>query len=594
MVICSVALVLACVAFLVYDILTFRQQMVEDLSSQADIIGSNSTAALTFDDPESATEVLAALAIKKTIICACIINTEGDVFAEYHRKDGKPHSAHPDNMDFSHQFINGGLDIVRQIVLDNENIGKVYLRSDLDELRSRLKSYTIILTSILVASLLIALFLSSKLQKVISSPILYLAKTAKTISIGRDYTIRAQEHGDRQDEIGHLFEGFNEMLEQIEKRDASLREARAILEQRVNERTSELRETVDELELEVTERKRAEGQLEKRSNELQIAKEATEKHADELAKAFEELNLANQELKEMHGQMVQHEKLASIGQLAAGVAHEMNTPVGFVASNFETLGSYMKKINDLLKLYNQVLDKIESSEDSVLKSATASIREFQEDTHMDFIMEDIQVLFKDSEEGLDRVASIIQNLRDFSRIDQAGDFAQYNVNEGIEATLVVARNEIKYNAEVETEFGSVPPVFCNSGKINQVFLNILVNAGQAIGSQEREGRGKICIRTYATDEDVICEISDDGPGIPEENIAKIFDPFFTTKPAGKGTGLGLNVSYDIIVNKHGGVLQVESILGKGTKFIIKLPISGEKCIINNKDADQWKTEQSCL
>ncbi|GAH77905.1 unnamed protein product, partial [marine sediment metagenome] len=201
-----------------------------------------------------------------------------------------------------------------------------------------------------------------------------------------------------------------------------------------------------------------------------------------------------------------------------------------------------------------------------------TIRQSWDTMKIDFVLEDIQELFDDSKEGLERVTTIVQNLRDFSRIDQAQDFAEYNINDGIEATLVVAKNEIKYDTNIEMEFSEVPPVFCNSGQVNQVFLNVLMNAAQAIKSQGRDDKGTITIKTYAMDNDVVCEISDDGPGIAADKLSKVFDPFFTTKPVGKGTGLGLSVSYDIVVNKHKGQLLAESTVGKGAKFIIKLPI----------------------
>jgi PAS domain S-box-containing protein len=297
------------------------------------------------------------------------------------------------------------------------------------------------------------------------------------------------------------------------------------------------------------------------------------KRAEEAIRlAYEELEGAHRQLKETQSQLVQNEKLASIGQLAAGVAHEMNTPVSFVASNFQTLENYVRKIQDLLAMYDELVGQIEHLGKTELRNKAEGIGQFRDDRQIDFILEDIQGLFDDSREGLERVTDIIQNLRDFSRIDQPGSRDEYNVNEGIEATLVVARNEIKYDADVKTEFSELPLIFCHSGQINQVFLNILVNAAQAIKSQERDEKGTITIRTYATEGEVVCEISDDGPGIPPDKLSKVFDPFFTTKPAGKGTGLGLSVSYDIVVNKHNGKLLVDSTVGEGTKFTIKLPI----------------------
>ncbi len=294
------------------------------------------------------------------------------------------------------------------------------------------------------------------------------------------------------------------------------------------------------------------------------AREATQR-------AYEaEIEDKDERLTAVQAQLVQSEKLASIGQLAAGVAHEMNTPVGFVASNFETLEGYVKKFRTILEQYETLLKGTE--EEQVLRDNIAKMGELREDLSIDFILEDVQDLFDESKEGLKRVTSIIQNLRGFSRVDQAGDVVEFDINNGIEATLVVAANEIKYDADVIQELGDIPATVCNPGQINQVLLNILVNAAQSIRSQQRDTRGTITVRTHATESEIVCEISDDGPGIPPEVVSKIFDPFFTTKAVGKGTGLGLSVSYDIIVNKHKGRLHVNSRVGVGTTFTITLPI----------------------
>jgi signal transduction histidine kinase/DNA-binding response OmpR family regulator len=290
--------------------------------------------------------------------------------------------------------------------------------------------------------------------------------------------------------------------------------------------------------------------------------------------AYSRVVQTNRELREMQSQLVQTEKLASIGQLAAGIAHEMNNPVGFVASNFETLEGYVTKFESLMLIHENLLKEVKSVGSESLRKKAEMVESTRNNMKMDFVLADIQQLCKDSKDGLHRVTGIIQSLRDFSRIDQPGAFSEYKINEGILATLVVVGNEIKYHCDVKTELGEVPAVTCNPGQINQVMLNIIVNASQAVTSQERQGMGNITIKTYATDKHVVCEISDDGPGIPKELFTKIFDPFFTTKPVGKGTGLGLSVSYDIIVNKHKGKLLVDSVVGKGATFTIKLPLTG--------------------
>jgi len=291
-----------------------------------------------------------------------------------------------------------------------------------------------------------------------------------------------------------------------------------------------------------------------------------------LKNAYKELKETNGELKQMQSQLVQNEKLASIGQLAAGVAHEMNTPIGFVASNFQTLESYVTKFKSLIEMYDGLLEQVETLSKAELKDKADDIKESWDDMKIDFILKDIQAVFAESKEGVDRVTSIIKNLKDFSRIDQAEEFDEYDLNSGINSTLLVARNEIKYDADLKTDLAELPYISCHAGQINQVFLNIIVNAAQAIKSQKREDKGTITVKTYSTETDVVCEINDDGPGIAPEKLSKIFDPFFTTKPAGKGTGLGLSVSHDIIVNKHKGQLLVDSTVGEGTTFTIKLPI----------------------
>ncbi len=367
-------------------------------------------------------------------------------------------------------------------------------------------------------------------------PLLGLRTAAAEIGKGKlDTQIEIKSN----DEVGQLAASFKKMLKELRKTTTS----------------------IDNLNREITERKKAE---------------------ESLRLAYEELEKSNKELKETQSQLVQSEKLASIGQLAAGVAHEINTPVGFVASNFETLENYMKKIQELLQMYGELLGEIEASEKTELSDKTDTIGKSQTDMKIDFILKDLPRLFSDSREGIDRVTSIVQNLRDFSRIDQPGNLNKYNINDGIKATLVVAQNEIKYEADVRANLSKVPLILCDAGQINQVLLNIIINATQAIKSQKKKDKGTITIKTYVTDDDVVCEISDDGPGIEPDKLSNIFDPFFTTKPVGEGTGLGLSISYDIIVIKHNGKLLVDSSVGEGTKFKIMLPL-------NEKGAENvWK------
>jgi len=329
----------------------------------------------------------------------------------------------------------------------------------------------------------------------------------------------------------------------------------------------------EELKYEITERKQAE---------------------ENLKIAYRELEKTNNELKETQVQLVQSEKLASIGQLAAGVAHEINNPLGFITSNFETLEIYIKKINGLLDMYNELIGEIEASQTTELLDKAEAIGENRNDAKIDHILEYIPGLFDDSREGLERISKIIKNLRNFSGIDLPESLYKYDLNDGVETALMAAKNEIKYDAAIKTEFSEVPLILCNPAKINQVLLNILMNAVQAIEAQKRDDKGSIAIKTYHTDDYVVCEISDDGCGIPPDVISRVFDPFFTTKPVGEGTGLGLSVSYDIIVTKHKGEILVESTVGVGTKFTIKLPINNKKELKNIQKAEKNGKENSII
>lgn len=282
-----------------------------------------------------------------------------------------------------------------------------------------------------------------------------------------------------------------------------------------------------------------------------------------------ELKTANLRIQETQSQLIQQEKLASIGNLAAGIAHELNNPLGFVSSNFLTLQKYLTLFVEYIGLWQKLKNPDLTADE--MKKITEEACSFYDIRQISFILEDLKDLFSESKEGFTRMTSIVENMRSFSRIDQSDTSAPYDISQGIENTLIVTRNEIKYVADVFKELAEIEPFLCRGDQINQVLLNIIVNAAQAIKGQTRDKRGRITIRTREEGDEVVCEIEDDGPGIPQEIQGKIFDPFFTTKKVGEGTGLGLNISYDIIVNKHKGHLSVQSEVGRGCRFLIRLP-----------------------
>ncbi|SDK17188.1 ATP-binding protein [Billgrantia gudaonensis] len=258
------------------------------------------------------------------------------------------------------------------------------------------------------------------------------------------------------------------------------------------------------------------------------------------------------DLEQANSQLLQSEKLASIGQLAAGVAHEINNPIGYVFSNLKTLADYVR---DLLEIID-ASDRVTSLEE---------LQALKQRLDYGYIRDDVRALISESEEGIERVKSIITALKDFSHIDEE-DFVAADLHRGLETTLSLVNNELKYKAEVIKEYGELPPVECLPSQINQVALNLLTNAVQAI-----DGRGRIVIRTGCDTERAWFEIEDTGHGIPAEHRERLFEPFFTTKPVGEGTGLGLALSSSI-VQKHGGRIEMASEPGRGSRFRVWLPI----------------------
>lgn len=287
-----------------------------------------------------------------------------------------------------------------------------------------------------------------------------------------------------------------------------------------------------------------------------------------LEKELKKLQYLKEDVDASHSQILHRDKMASIGQLAAGIAHELNNPVGFVSSNFETLEKNAKKIAKIINNYRHLSEFIDDPERQ--KQLFHSIKEEEKKMHLDFILDDLDELFGDSRKGFDQISKIITSLRNFSRIDDFDEKTLYNINDGLNDTLVIAKNEYKYHADIEKDLGDIPLIFCSPGMLNQVFLIIIINAAQALSNRDSDIRGHIRIKTYATEKDIVCEISNDGPVIEKSVMAKMFDPFFTTKETGKGTGLGLSIAYDIIVNKHSGNIYVESEPSKDTKFTITL------------------------
>ncbi|MCF8168693.1 MAG: PAS domain-containing protein [Rhodoferax sp.] len=326
--------------------------------------------------------------------------------------------------------------------------------------------------------------------------------------------------------IGRVF-GFHDITERT-LAERALLESRNLLEERVLTRTADLNAANETL-------------LQEKERQVTLIRK----------------------LEEAQNHLLQSERMASIGQLAAGVAHEINNPIGFVTSNLGSLQRYVTNVLKLLACY-------EAAEGQLPAESMQTISLVKDEIDLEFLREDIASLLSETLEGLQRVTRIVRDLKDFSHVDES-ERQWADLELGLESTLRVVWNELKYKASVVKEFAGIAQIECFPFQMNQVFMNLLVNAAHAI-----EGSGTITVRTGQDDTQVWVEVEDTGKGIKPEHLGRIFEPFFTTKPVGKGTGLGLSLAYGI-VQKHDGKIEVQSELGKGTCFKVVLPKKNQKC-----------------
>ncbi|MEN8904888.1 MAG: response regulator [Clostridiales bacterium] len=285
----------------------------------------------------------------------------------------------------------------------------------------------------------------------------------------------------------------------------------------------------------------------------------------------EELKSVNAKLKEAQFHIVQKEKLAAIGELAAGVAHEINNPLGYVGSNIETLFLFSGKIKKIVEKYKDVLEKLRNcgTIDEYGMDLLENIKKEEKKLKINYVIDEFDSALEDSIQGIDRVSKIVQTLKNLARSGMENELTMNDLNLIIEEVIIIINNEAKYSIDIIKNITDVKGVVCNRGQISQVILNIMINSIHALKGQDREDRGKIIVETGEKDNRVFVKISDDGPGIPDNILNRIFEPFFTTKEVGQGTGLGLSISHDIIVNKHEGHIYVGNNDDCGAYFIIE-------------------------
>lgn len=309
----------------------------------------------------------------------------------------------------------------------------------------------------------------------------------------------------------------------------------------------------------ITERKRFENELTTLNQELMDNEKV-------LSQTITDVHKAHADLKKAQMQMLHSEKLASIGQLAAGVAHEINNPLGFISSNMEVLQGYIQGYMKILRVVDDLKKYIAAGDVEKARLTVDGLKGLEEEINLSHIRNDINTLLDDSMRGLQRIHKIVTDLRTFARDEQVELMEMVQIEAVIDSILSIVFNEIKYKADLIKDFADTPLIRCNPQRLGQVFVNLLINASQAL-----DEKGKIYIKTYQQDKYVCVDIIDNGRGILPEYLQRIFDPFFTTKPVGHGVGLGLSISYEII-KKHGGEMKVQSKIGEGTTFTVMLPV----------------------
>jgi len=328
--------------------------------------------------------------------------------------------------------------------------------------------------------------------------------------------------------------------------EEALRTANEQLEIKVFERTVELRDAIKQLQSEMAERQKTELAL--RQSEAQLRQQATK------------LEQALQELQKTQSQLIQTEKMSSLGQMIAGIAHEINNPIGFIYSNLQPAKEYIQDLLNLMQLYQQQYPR-----------PPVAIQAQIQNIELEFIADDLPKILSAIEIGAERISQLVLSLRNFSRLDEA-EVKQVNLHSGIDNTLLILNHRLKLGITVSKQYGNLPLLECYPAQLNQVFMNILNNAIDALQEQDNQTDKQIVIQTQVVSPEYIrVQFRDNGPGIPLVIKDKIFDPFFTTKDVGKGTGLGLAICYQIIA-KHRGWIEVSSQLGQRTEFTINLPI----------------------
>ncbi len=509
----SVVLLLACAAFITYDTVTFRRELVERVTILADAIGSNCAAAIDFNDPKSAGDTLAALRADDNIVFACVYSRDGQMFAAY-KRDAPSTQAPPAIQPPGQKFTSDELHLFRTIKQQGEVVGTIFVASDLRDLSSRLMSYVQIVGVVFLTALLAAILLSSRLQRLISDPILHLVQAARTVAHDKNYSVRAVKQSN--DEIGQLVDGFNEMLGQIQKRDADLQSSRDNLETRVEERTRELESTHKQL----LEASRLGGMAEIATNVLH-----------NVGNVLNSVNVSAG----LVADSVKQSKVASLGKV-----------VTLLREHEHDLGAFF--MND--PRGRQLSDYLSQLAEHFLADQEATIKE------LDSLRANIE-----------HIKEIVAMQQSYARV--SGVKEVINLQELVEDSLRMNEGALsRHRVEVVREFEPVPPMNVEKHKILQILVNLIRNAKYACDESGRAG-GRLTMRVTDGDGRIRISVIDNGIGIPPENLTRIFNHGFTTRKNGHGFGLH---SGALAAKELGGSLTVLSAgHDQGATFTLELP-----------------------
>jgi signal transduction histidine kinase len=509
----SVVLLLACAAFITYDTITFRRDLVEDVSVLASAVGDNCAAAIDFNDPKTAADTLAALRVRENIISACLYSHDGRLFAVYQRDPATVFVPPPVQV-AGQQFKGEQLNLFRAVEQKGEVVGTIFVASDLKDLSARLVHYTGIVAVVFVASLLVALALSNRLQRLVSQPILQLAQVARLVALEKNYSVRATRHNN--DEIGELVNGFNEMLEQIQERDIA----------------------------------------------LQLAREERERRAEERAREREDI----------HKQLVDASRRGGMAEIASNVLHNVGNVLNSVNISAGLIADYVRKskasnLNRVVDLLREHTPDLEAfiARDARGKYLPAYLAELSEQ-----LMAEQATIIRE----LDSLRRNVEHIKEIVAMQQSyatfgGVKENVNLASLVEDSLRINESSLdRHDVAIIRELEPVPTMNVEKHKVLQILVNLLRNAKYACLESERTNK-RLTVRMASSDDCVRITVVDNGVGIPPENMTRIFNHGFTTRKGGHGFGLHGGA---LAAREMGGSLTAHSDgPGQGATFTLELP-----------------------